>query len=139
MKLGVNVGKAKLLETVEANLAKHKEEHAEAMKGWLKKLQEQLARSKDLAQDLLDKSNSGLPDGRWMKELDPGKMIPKDWHDEPISFARHYEDAIEMLKLSTDENIGLSRTLFQQLIQDKWEWSDRHAHSNQKYSQVGRR
>lgn len=136
MKLAVNVGKAKLLETVKANLVKHLKEYAESMEGWYDKLVSQLVASGVLSLDFLKQAKEGSDDAEWMKGINPSKLIPEDWHDEPVSFAGHYEDAIEMLALSTDEKITLSRTLFCQLVQDKWEWSDRHMHSNRKYSLV---
>ncbi len=138
MKLAVNVAKAKLQETVEANLKKHVEEYAESMKGWREKIVKQLERSAQLAENFLVSARAAIvsEDSAWMKNANPNGLHPEDWLDEPASFAGHYEDAIEMLKLSTDENIMLSRTLFRQLVQDKWEWSDRHLHSNQKYSQA---
>ena len=137
MKLGVNVAKAKLQETLETNLKKHLEEYAESMKGWHEKLTAQLEASIEYARKALSKARAGDAEAKWMKDIATAKFVPHDWHDEPVSYARHYEDAIEMLKLSTDENIGLSRTLFQQLVQDKWEWSDRHLFSNRKYSGIG--
>lgn len=40
----------------------------------------------------------------------------------PVCYVEHYDRAIEMLKLTTDKEIVLDQTEFEQLIMDKWSW-----------------
>ena len=137
VELSVSVSKKDLLGTLKENLEKHKKEHEEARKGWNNRVHTQLMDAMANMEKLLDASATNP--NNWKRKLteDVTKLlIPKDWHDEPRSYAEHYEDAIDMLSLSEDDVITLSRTLFKQLIQDRWEWKGIHVRSFAKYSVV---
>lgn len=143
LELTVKVEKEKLLQILRDNLEKHKKEHAEARAGWHTRLIEQLGATVSNAESMLLSAqsgrdgNEGPKDDDWKKQFpDVSDLIPEDWHDEPISFAKQYEDAIGMLEMAddTDRAISLSRTLYKQLVQDDWSWKESHVVSMMKYS-----
>lgn len=105
-----------LLEILQRNLEKHLEAHAEALGIYQAK-----------AHQYLDSAAAAA--GRGDKpDRNPLKDIP-----EPISYAEHYERAIQMLEMTTEKEIQLDYQLFLQLVRDEWWWSGEFAQTVTSY------
>jgi hypothetical protein len=138
--LSVDVDCKELLEILKKNMKKHNDEYAEARVGWHTKVLAQLQRMKIEVAKLLLAVDGVEPATNWQTDQKlphPGTLAPSDWNDEPVCYTRHYEDAIDMLAMSQNETITLSRTLFKQLVHDEWKWKQRHRGMVMKYSEVG--
>lgn len=114
----VNVSRTALLEKLIANLAEHKKDYQEAILGFKVKL------LVDLQQAIID-VNASEPEG--LKDLESVSFAG------PISYADEYNEIIEMMKMSVDENITLDNRSFQQYVMNKWTWSDHFNNSTKIY------
>lgn len=101
----INVNRLELIKVMKANKEKHVAEYnvaAEAYQGlMIKKLQETIRNIKK---------------GK-IKELNVRLA-------KPVSQEDAYQDVIDVLEVSVDENIQLDKQSFQAFYQDKWIWSE---------------
>lgn len=104
----VNVNRGQLLNTLKTNLATHEKDHKEAVLGYKVKL---LA---DLQEAIIDVN---------MKNPEELKGYKGVVFQYPPSYAEYYQEIIDMLEMSVDENINLDSTSFQQYVKNKWAWS----------------
>lgn len=115
--LTVNVNKVDLLATLKANREEHGATYEKAKAGYLKvtknRLDELLA--KIVEGELLDRIFLEAP---------------------PVDNTGDYDDVIEMMKWSQDDNIQLTQGQFKQYIQDDWGWKDSWMVSNTSYLQA---
>jgi hypothetical protein len=104
IRMSTTVSKAQLLETLKANLAKHKEQVAAATAGYIEK-------AKAEANKIIAQLRKGNP-----VVVRSSLVIPTD-HSEV------YENSIRMLEWNVDETITLEADEFRQLVRDEWDWS----------------
>lgn len=99
----VRLKKDELLQVLVKNFNEHMKEHEEAFDIWR-------------AAKLIELKN-------WREDLANGKEIPD--HStlvKPICYAKEYERAILMVKMSVDVQIELSEQDFSRYIMDEWDW-----------------
>jgi hypothetical protein len=97
----VTVSKEKLLSTLRENKAKHVEIYTDAVEGVRVEYRK-----------LLEKE---------IKKLDDNKTVKAYVQiDMPTSHEEQYQDVIEMLEMSVDDEVTLSKHEFANYVQDKW-------------------
>lgn len=97
----VTVSKEELLKVLKDNKAKHVQIYTDAIEG-----------VKVQYKNLLEKE---------LKKLEDGKEVKASVNVQlPINHEEEYNEVIEMLEMSVDEEIELTRHEFQQYVQDKW-------------------
>ena len=101
----VKVKVEQLRKHLEENRAKHVIEYAEAMEVYRELLVVKIKES-------LAKAEQG-------KDVSHTIDI-----DRPSNYTSSYDNIIEMLKWTTDEEIYLDQNEFAQYVQDKWSWSN---------------
>lgn len=52
---------------------------------------------------------------------------------KPVNYLSQYDEVIEMMEMSVDENINLDSDSFQAYFKDNWAWKSSFAGSNAKY------
>ena len=110
----IKVNKAELLEKIKDNFMKHEEEYAEAMVGF------QIDSISELK--------------KLLKDAKAGVIVPSNvYFDIPMSYDKDYETIIEMLEMSIDGEVYLTRSEFKQYIRDEWQWKADFLLSNAKY------
>ena len=149
----VKVAKMKLIRILEKNMDKHKKEYAESYKIWQEKQVEELGKflqnlnreytkqSQMTHQDIIDliEKESTKPEHDrlgypydyyfdWVKDNQPQKL------DKPLEYTDSYQLALDMLSMSTDDDILLTQEEFKQYINDDWSWKEMFQMSNSKYS-----
>lgn len=97
----VTVSKEELLKVLTENRDKHIQIFDDACEGVRVKYKE-----------LLQKELAKLEDGKEVKASVSVQM--------PRNHSEEYDEVIEMLKMSVDDEIELTRHEFQQYVQDKW-------------------
>lgn len=112
--LTINVGKGRLLTTLEANRAAHGIAYRKAREGYIK------VTTKELEGYL-----TRLADGHLLERA----FIPPP----PEDHTHDYDDAIAMMQWSTDDTIELTQGQFRQYVQDDWGWKDSWVASNTAY------
>ena len=116
----VTVKTTDLVETLKANLNKHRAEFEEAMAGY-----------KEACIKCLRKRASLIANGKTEEE-------PEMWVSFqlpcPRSYANHYEQLLQMLEMATDDELKIDGTQFRQWIQDEWDWKDSHVATRMLYS-----
>lgn len=113
----VLVDKAELLEKIERNRADHRAIFEEALEGW------QRAVIKELEQ-MADDAKAGRE-----YRLRVGLIQPTDHTDD-------YDAVIEMLKMSQDDELVLSRNDFEAYVLDRWGWQADFASTSMQYSEL---
>lgn len=102
----------KLLNTLNENLIKHKEDFRTAKVGWEKSVKEH---KDQLLTCLSDTDDQKIYIG-YMNKL--SNVIK----DEPTSYEESYEVAIEMLEWHQGTEFKLERDQFRKYVQNKWDW-----------------
>jgi hypothetical protein len=95
-----------LLEKIKANREKHALEYTEAVKEYRAKLRQVL---KDKLKAIDASEVTSVPRG--------SISVP-----EPKSYLEEYDQFIDMLEMTKDENTTLSVMMFNQLVRDQWSW-----------------
>lgn len=114
----LNYPRTKLVQILKENREKHVKAFEEADKLY----KEALVKS---AEEMLERVKDGDDS---QTRLDVVK---------PVNNAHHYDRAISMFELATEQDIELEQEVFSQLVLDQWDWKDQIAHamvSNSKYS-----
>ena len=101
----VRVSKDFLLEKLETNRKSHKAVYEEAMKGW------HLQTIDILKKELKKVKND--------EEYQPSCFVAK-----PGSHVKEYDETIDLLKASLDEEFVLTNSEFSQYVRDEWGWKD---------------
>lgn len=113
--MSITANKANILETLKKNRETHAAIVAEARAGYM------VAAKKAL------KSR--------MRDLASGKLVSLTFHlSPPQDYTNVYDMAISMLELDTGTEIKLDSTQVQNLVHDKWDWTDHFLTSNSAYS-----
>lgn len=122
----VNVNKIKLIEILKTNRDTHRKEYEEALANFKK------AYLLELQEALKVVSAEGVVSDHFYFETKP-----------PISAIDSYDEIIEMLEMSVDENVSLDSASFQCYVKDQWGWKSIMSNSilsnnmvSQKYSAV---
>lgn len=97
-----------LLEKIKANRDRHIKEYEQAMEVYKKEGEKAL---KKLLREF---------------RANPRKRLEINLR-RPRQFTKQYDEAIEMLQMTTEETIKLPRAYFNQLVRDEWSWSDEFA------------
>lgn len=101
----VNVNRIELLEYLRKNREKHILEYQQAV---------------DCYQDaMVNALKKKLKEVRSGKATELSLSLPR-----PQSYESNYNNVIEMLELSVDENINLDSGAFKAYIKDEWNWSN---------------
>lgn len=116
----VVVSKKELLEKLEANRTRHAELYKEAQEGF-----------RQLAIEKMEENLSKAKDGGSI-ELYIQLQPPQDHTEE-------YDNIIEMVKMSVDDQIELMAHDFQQFVLDKWQWSRQVLEVNTSYAAAGKK
>ena len=99
----VKVKKSELLEILQANRKKHKEEYKETIRAFRMK-----------AADLFNKE--------YQKAISGKKFESSVFLSKPESHEKDYDLSIKMIQMSVDDIIELSTGEFNQLVNDEWSW-----------------
>ena len=115
----VNVNRLKLLEALRINRANHK-------------------RVFDLAYaDFKNEKVRTLGEALVKAQLDSIEESAKhSLHitlEKPVNYLSQYDEVIEMMEMSVDENISLDSESFQPYFKDNWSWKSHFAGTNSKY------
>jgi hypothetical protein len=112
----VKVEKDRLLSTLEENKAKHVSEYDEAVTEY-----------RAQAEKALRKRASEIRDGGTLrKEIDD---LPA-----PLSFAKDYDRAIQMVSWSTETELELDEQAFRAWVLDEWNWRGQFAGTTSLYN-----
>jgi len=115
----ISVAKADLLESLRANLKKHKDEFGESFRGF-----------KNLCIKELRKRATKIKMG---KADDPRTWLTFGL-TPPRSHERDYEQLIGMLEMAQNDEFEITGAQFRQWVQDEWDWKVEHVTSNALYS-----
>jgi hypothetical protein len=114
----VKVNKAEVLQVIKANREKHRELFLKAQEGF-----------RALVIEDLDQMLADARGGRVIRIT-----ISPDLTDQPVDRTADYDTAIRMLEMSVDDVVELDHRNFEELVLDKWSWSEHAFLSNSKYS-----
>jgi uncharacterized protein YggE len=110
----VRVKPANLIEKLEENFKRHKEELKKAQADYIAK-----------AQIVLDSR---------LRKIKAGEVVHLSFDiSPPDDHTEDYERAIEMLKMSEDETVTITATQFAAFVQDKWNWKNSFISKNNSY------
>ena len=116
--LTIRVEKAKLIETLKENAAKHKEDYETAKAGFRIVLREELQQK--------------------LAQLDAGEKVELRINQQkPQSYYPEYLDIIDMLEWDESESVELSRSDFQAWVKDDWDWKNGWSITNTAYLSAG--
>lgn len=113
----VTVNRDELLDRVRENRDKHRSVFEAAMDGYRKAAIEELDRA-------ISDARSGR---KIMRHL---SLI------EPVDKTKDYDRVIDMLEMSTDEEITLEQNEFACYVRDEWAWRDQFLAANSSYTAV---
>lgn len=121
---------AQLLEKLKANREAHIETHKAAMAGFKRELIDRLLAIGRYAEAraILLKKASQEDD----LEVDQRKLSIHDL-DTPKEYTKYYDEAIEMLEMTTANEIELPQSYFRQLVRDEWDWKSEFTAYSAKY------
>jgi HAMP domain-containing protein len=114
----VTVNKAKLLTAIVVNRDKHLDTYTQASVAYRKAAIVELKK-------MLAAARNGRAIQRTIALV------------EPVHHLDEYNLALEMLAMSTKDEIGITQGQFKNFVQDRWDWSGRFAESTSRYV-VGR-
>lgn len=112
----VKVDRGKLLTALQENKAKHVAEYDEAVTEY-----------RAQAEKALRKRAIEIRDGATLKK--EVEDLPA-----PLSFAKDYDRAIQMVSWSTDETIELDEQAFRAWVLDEWNWRGQFAGTTSIYN-----
>lgn len=108
--LKISVNRQQLIETIKANREAHAEEYKKAKEGFKIELRKELMKK--------------------VSALDGGKKVDLFFKcNKPDSHLGDYDEVIEMLEMSTSEEIELDARSFKQYVKNEWDWY-RHWHAS---------
>lgn len=115
----IKVKRTELLERIEANRKKHIAEYTEACEGYRVKMHQLIAEKiAELTKfDQALTANGGTPDG---PHINTRLTMPK-------SYEQDYDQVIEMLKMSVDDELTIQSDEFACYVMDRWAWKENHS------------
>jgi hypothetical protein len=102
----MNFSTKELLEKIKFNRNKHAVEYVEAVKAYRKKL---ITVVKQKLEELVSTEDT---------EVIKGSILVS----EPKCYLEEYDQIIDMLEMTKDEETTLSIAMFNQLVRDQWAW-----------------
>lgn len=115
--LTINVDKTRLMLALETNRAKHGTAYEKAKAGYVKVTTEQVR--------------------GYLQRLANGELLERAYLPAPPEdHTSDYNDAIEMMAWSTDDQIELTQAQFKQYVMDDWGWKEQWVTSNTAYLQA---
>lgn len=117
-----------LLEKLKANREAHIEAHKKAMAGYEKELAERLIAISTYAQECATAIQT-----KHVAKIDQRKLSIHDL-DKPQEYTKQYDEAIEMLEMTIEEEIELPQLYFRQLVCDEWDWKREFQTYSAKYT-----
>ena len=111
----VIIRKNELLDVLERNQQGHRDKFLAAQAAYRAKVIEELDRR--------------LADARAGRKIDLAFRMPV-----PEDHTTDYEREIRMLKMEVEDTVTLNAHLFDQLVMDNWDWSDRFTITNSVYA-----
>jgi hypothetical protein len=127
----VEVDKTKLIETLNANLLKHKRDYESAMLGYKMSLRAKIEAAFQSAQttlskniDKLYKDIDSLTDEKIAKQPERIKIVDNLYVDMkvPHSYEKEYQTAIDLANWDVNPTLKLSYAEFNCFIQNEWDW-----------------
>jgi len=116
----VTVNKQQLIEKIIANREKHARDYLEAHTAWSALVRNALIEYADELK--YGAVGVGSKVAKFLRE-----------NDEPESHAEDYAAALEMLAMSTQEEITLQSQAFRELVRDEWGWKRHTMETYSKY------
>lgn len=114
----IKAKKAEVLKALKTNRAKHIAEYKEALKGYRVKCAK-----------LLEKE---------LTKIEAGKKFNMYFSvNEPQSYEKDYNLAIEMLEMDINDTVELTRNEFSNYIKDDWNWKNSFSVTNSGYVGIG--
>jgi hypothetical protein len=110
-----HINKGELLAILETNRDQHRDKFLRAQEGYRRRVIQELDRR--------------LEDARAGREIDLAFRLP-----EPEDHTADYEREIRMLELETESTVVLSMREFDQLVMDRWGWSEDFAMTSSAYA-----
>ncbi len=127
----IQVNRLRLIETLEANRAKHIQDYEEAMAGYkavlLSKIDEAFADAKKQLEVKYEKTKSrvsSFTDLDIAKQRDSFTLIDDITVEMkvPRSYAKEYDAAVDMAKWDVRETLELTNAEFTCFVRDQWDW-----------------
>lgn len=106
-----------VIKRLHENLQKHFIEHDKAMEGWRRKM---VAEAEAYIAEVQNAAVGGTAHF-WSQPA-------------PTTHEESYEEAIKMLRQSSDSTVTLDEKDFRRLMLDKWEWRESWVASNSQYT-----
>lgn len=120
----VKVKRVDLLAKIKANRIKHIEEYDKSVEGYKIEAKERVeAALKDL-QDRIDKLKAG-------QQINLAGIVFN--LQVPENHTADYDQVIEMLEMSVDEELKIQSDEFACYVMDRWDWKDRFTLTNRAY------
>lgn len=119
----VRVERKKVLETLKENRESHLQEYNDAITGWREQIQQMV--------DSLNGDTEGLSDDELQSRV---LEIKDEVYDRPQSHVDQYDQYIEMLETSLDDELELTQEQFAKFMRDDWSWKSQFRASSAKYS-----
>jgi hypothetical protein len=121
-----------VLAKLKENRKKHEADYKKAMQGYHAERKEVLMNAVLQFDENKAKLFNAQEDGEDYDLHDLMKDV-KLHLDKPVEYLEQYDDFIEQLTMTAQDEFELSRTMFKQLVQDDWEWTRNFKMSNSKY------
>src|SRR4051812_25237278 len=116
--LTIKVSKARLLATLRGNRETHGAAYEKAKAGYIKVTTLQLK--------------------EYVEQLANGELLVQRFiNPPPEDHTDDYDDAIQMMEWSTDDEIELTQGQFKQYVMDDWGWKDSWVASTSAYIEAG--
>lgn len=119
LQMKTKVSKRDLLEKVRKAREQHKAQYEEALKGWIKMMDD--AAKKVISRIQKDNLHAFPSEFRELMHM-------------PSLHIDDYDHAIAMLEMSVDDEIELEPDDFDQLVLGNWSWKEEWVHTNLRYS-----
>lgn len=112
--------KTYLLGEITKNRKQHREIFEEAIEGYRKKAVEEL--------------------NAHIERIKRGEVIAvRVYYPQPEDHTKDYDRLLEMIKMTTEDEINLTETQFAQYVQDDWSWKHQFLTTNSSYSDMARK
>lgn len=118
----VTVSKTHLLEVMKQNLEQHRADYATALSDYHQRLIDDLK--------LALKKVSKVEDPSTLKKFNFNVPFPENHEAD-------YQEVIEMLEMSVEENITLDSRSFKAYVKNEWDWAQRFKTMTEMYKTVG--
>lgn len=112
----IKVSKNKLLKSLNTNLKKHTEDYQEAVEKFCKLLRVNYSMKLDRIAEAMETSPPDL-----IKLGDLGELVLIN-HPVPVSYEETYEQVIQMLYYTDQDEIEITADQYRAWVEDQWDW-----------------